>query len=68
MLLKILVIAILLIIIYCLGSGLFFLMREGRDSTNMVKALTWRIVLSFILFIFLILTYLFGWITPHGVS
>ncbi len=68
MLLKIVVLLLLAIIIYCLGSGLFFLVRdEGKSSTRMIKALTWRIVLSFGLFILLIVAYALGWITPHSV-
>lgn len=70
MLLKILVLLLLGIILYCLGSGLFYLMREGNkdsDSIRMAKALTWRITLSVLLFAFLIFSYFMGWIVPHSV-
>lgn len=67
MLLKLGVIALLILIIYSLGSGLFFLVRESQDSARLVKALTWRIVLSFCLFVLLIIAYAMGWIAPHGI-
>jgi len=68
MLLKILIVLMLGVIIYCLGSGLFFLIKDDADSSRTVKALTWRIALSFCLFGFLFFSYYMGWITPHGVG
>ena len=67
MLVKIAVIVFLLIILYCLGSGLYFLVKEGRNSVAMAKALTWRIGLSIALFALLIFAYAMGWVAPHGV-
>lgn len=67
MLLKIIVVMLLLVIFYCLGSAVVYLVRDG-SSVNMAKALTWRIVLSLLLFLFLILTFVFGWVTPHGIA
>lgn len=68
MVLKIIVIALLLVIIYSLGSGLFFMLKDGADSKRMVKALTWRISLSFVLFLLLLVGYTLGWIAPHGLT
>lgn len=68
MLEKILIILVLLVVIYCLASALFFLAKGEVDSIKMVKALTWRIVLSLLLFGFIILSYFLGWITPHGIT
>jgi hypothetical protein len=67
MLFKVAVVFILAIILYCLGSGLFFLVREKEDSDRVVKALTWRIVLSILLFILLFVAYALGWIAPHAI-
>lgn len=69
MLFQIFVVIVLFVIIYCLGSGLFYLVRQQdeKDSRNVAKALTWRIVLSLSLFALLLLAYLLGWIHPHGV-
>lgn len=63
---KIVVILFLLVIIYCLGSGVFYLVRAGTEPGKLARALTWRIALSFSLFIFLFIAYFFGWIQPHG--
>lgn len=66
MLFKLLVIALLLSILYALGSALFALVRSGGSSDNrMVKALTFRIALSLGLFILLMLGYAAGLITPN---
>lgn len=64
---KVIIIAFLLFIFYALGSALYFLVRDKGDSTRIVKALTWRIVLSIILFLFIMLAYMLGWIEPHAV-
>lgn len=65
MLAKLVVILLLLIILYCLGSGVYYLIRSGAEPNKLAKALTWRIVLSLCLFGFLMLAYLVGWLTPH---
>jgi hypothetical protein len=68
MLVKAIVIAFLMIILYSLGSGLFYLVRDKKnDSYRVVKALTWRIALSLLLFALLFLAFALGWITPHAV-
>lgn len=69
MLFKILVIVIVLAIMWSLGSGLFYLVRERdeKDSARVAKALTWRIGLSLLLFLLLFLAFALGWIKPHGV-
>ena len=55
----------LLLIIYCLGSGAYFLVRDQQQS-RMVKALTWRVLLSLLLFIFLFVAHWMGWLHPHA--
>ena len=67
MLAKIFVVLIMLIILFCLGSGLFYLIRDDGQTINMVKLLTWRIGLSLFLFLLLFLGFALGFITPHGV-
>ena len=64
---RMIVIVIFLVILYCLGSGLYHLVREGTSSVNLVKALTWRIILSVGLFVFIIIAYFLGWIHPNAV-
>ncbi len=64
---EIVVLAFLVAICVVLFSGLVFLITDPRDSKRTVKALSMRIVLTIILLLFLVLAYLFGWITPHGI-
>lgn len=68
MLTSIVIIFILCVILYCLFSGLFFLVKDNGDSKRVVRALTWRIGLSIALFLFLLLAYGFGWIVPHSLN
>lgn len=63
---KIIILLLVAFIIFNLGRGLFFLMKKDRDQLQVVKALTWRVGLSLALFILIIVAYLLGWITPHG--
>ncbi|HEX8963676.1 MAG TPA: twin transmembrane helix small protein [Rhodocyclaceae bacterium] len=51
-----------------LGVALFGLVRDKGRSTRMVKALTFRIVLSIGLFLLLMLGIVSGVIVPHGVA
>ncbi len=63
---KLFIIFIMIIIIAALGSGLFFLINDNGNSKRTVKALTWRIILSLSLFIFLLIAFKLGLIKPHG--
>lgn len=67
MLMHLVVIFFLILILYCLGSGVFFLVKAGVDPKKLAKALTWRIALSIALFLFLILAFSMGWMTPNDV-
>ena len=65
---KILVIACLVAIVFSLGSALFHLSRGKGDPKKMVRALTIRVALSVALFILLMLAWYNGLITPHGIG
>lgn len=65
MIIKFIVILFLIIIVYSLASGLFFLVRDKSQSNRVVKALSWRISLSLLLFIFLLVAFAMGWVVPH---
>jgi hypothetical protein len=67
MLFKLMVITILLAILFSLGSGLIFLIKDQGRSPRTAKALTLRISLSLVLFLLLMLGYAAGLITPHGI-
>ena len=65
---KYLVIAILGLIVISLGKALFHLSSTAPGhSAKMVKALGWRIGLSVLLFLLLIVAYSQGWIEPQRV-
>ena len=62
---------IFIFIVFILGSlfsALYYLIRDKGDSTRTVRALTWRIALSITLFLILMASYHFGWMTPHGAA
>jgi uncharacterized BrkB/YihY/UPF0761 family membrane protein len=67
-LIKLLVILMLIAIVVSLGSALFHLSRGTGDSKKMLRALTWRISLSVLLFVLLMLAYSRGLLTPHQVG
>lgn len=67
MLVKAFVILVLIAILASLASGLVYLMRDSGDSERLVRALTIRIGLSFALFLFLMLAFATGLISPHPV-
>lgn len=58
-LMKIAIILMLLAIFASLFSALFFLFRDKEGSTRIIKALTYRITLSIVLFLTLIAAHYF---------
>tara|TARA_Y100000588_G_C14244702_1_gene920931 strand:- start:547 stop:780 length:234 start_codon:yes stop_codon:yes gene_type:complete len=67
MFIKAVTIFVMLVIIISLASGVVFLVRDEGKSQRTVKALTWRIALSLGLFLFLLIAFALGWISPHGI-
>ncbi|EKE01736.1 MAG: hypothetical protein ACD_21C00066G0005 [uncultured bacterium] len=65
MLIKLIIIALFLFIFYSLGRALYFLVRDPEQSTRVVRALSWRIGLSIALFVFLMIAFALGWVTPN---
>lgn len=72
MLFKTIIIIFLVVILYSLGSALYYLARENEnnesDANRVVKALSWRIGLSLLLFVLLFIAWGLGWISPHSVG
>jgi Protein of unknown function (DUF2909) len=68
MFVKAIILIVMLIILIALGSSLVFLIRDEGKTKRTVKALTWRIALSFLLFIFLLIAFSLGWIKPHMIT
>lgn len=67
MLIKIIVIAIFLLILFNLASALVYMLKDKSKSDRTVKALTWRIALSLFAFILLMIAYATGLVQPHGI-
>ena len=68
MLAHLIILLFFLVILYSLGSALFYLARGHRgDAKRIVKSLSWRIGLSLLLFILLFVAYGLGWISPHQI-
>ncbi len=67
-LMRLLVFVVLGAIVFSLGSALFHLATGKGDSGKMVRSLTWRIGLSFALFVLLMAAWRMGYIHPHDVS
>lgn len=63
-----LVIAFLIVIVWNLGAGLYYLMIDRGQTKRTVNALTKRIVLSLALILLVVLGIYSGWIKPHGVG
>jgi len=66
MLVKIIVIVMLLLIVGSLFSALTFLYKDNGQGERTVKALTVRISLSMLLFLFLMVGFYFGFIPARG--
>ena len=65
---QLLIIAILGVIVFSLGSAMVYLVREPHGSKKTVRALTWRIGLSIGLFALLMLGFVTGVLEPHGIG
>jgi len=59
---KFIVFILLAAILISLGSGLFYLSGKNHDSAKMQRALRIRVGLSAILVLFLVVSYLMGWL------
>lgn len=64
MVIKVFIVLMLLVILFCLGSGLFYLTKRPGTS-GVAKALTWRIILSLGLFVFILVAFFFGGLSPR---
>lgn len=62
------VVAFLLVIIWNLGSALYYLMVDRGESKRTVNALTRRIALSIGLILLVVIGIWTGVIQPHGVG
>ena len=63
-----LIIAFLILIVWNLGAGLYYMLVDKGTTPRTVNALTRRIELSVALILFVALAIYMGWITPHGIG
>ena len=61
------IIGFVLLILWNLGAGLYYMLTDKGQSDRTVKALTRRIGLSVALIALVLLAVAMGWIRPHGV-
>ena len=63
-----LIIGFLIVILWTLGAGLYYMLVDKGKTKRTVNSLTWRIGLSIGLILIVILSIYMGWIEPHGVG
>jgi putative copper export protein len=63
-----LIVAFLIMIVWNLGAGLYYLLVDRGQTKRTVRALSWRIGLSVGLFALIVLGIWSGVIKPHGIT
>ena len=63
-----LIIAFLILIVWNLGAGLYYMLVDKGESKRTVNALTRRIALSVGLILLVVVAIKMGWIQPHGID
>ena len=66
MLQKLIIVAFLIVILYNLGAGLYYMLTDKGQTDRTVNALTRRIAISVVLILLIILGIWTGVIRPHG--
>lgn len=64
---KLLIIAFLILILWNLGAGLYYMMVDKGTTNRTVRSLSWRIGLSVALIALVALGIFTGVIKPHGI-
>lgn len=63
-----LIVGILILILWNLGAGLYYMLVDKGTTKRTVNSLTRRIALSVALILLAVLAIHMGWIAPHGVG
>ena len=63
-----LIVAFLVVIVWNLGAGLYYMLVDKGTTKRTVNALTRRIAVSVVMILLVALAIYMGWITPHGVG
>ena len=64
---KLLIIAFLIVILWNLGAGLYYMMVDKGTTNRTVRSLSWRIGISVALILLVALGIYTGVIKPHGI-
>ena len=64
---KLLIIAFVIVILWNLGAGLYYMMVDKGKTDRTVKSLSWRIGLSVLLIVLIVIGIFTGVIKPHGI-
>lgn len=66
---KIIVVVLLIAIVISLFRAMNYMLKaKGQgDERKMARMLAWRVSLTALLFVILVLSMWMGWVTPHGV-
>jgi succinate dehydrogenase/fumarate reductase cytochrome b subunit len=64
---KLVIVAFLVVILWNLGAGLYYMMVDKGTTNRTVKSLSWRIGLSVGLIVLVMLGIYTGVIKPHGI-
>ena len=68
MLQKLIIVAFLVVILYNLGAGLYYMLTDKGSTKRTVNALTRRIAISVVLILLIILGIWTGVIKPQGIG
>ena len=63
-----LIVGVLILILWNLGAGLYYMLVDKGRTNRTVKSLSWRIGLSVGLIILVVIGIATGFIQPHGVG
>ena len=63
-----LIVGVLILILWNLGAGLYYMLVDKGQTKRTVNSLTKRIALSVALILFVVLAIYMGWIAPHGIG
>lgn len=63
---SVLIICALAFAVFSLGQAMFAMARGPDGSGAVARALTRRIAISVLLFVFLVVGWKLGWLEPHG--
>ncbi len=65
---KVIILTFLILILYNLGAGLYYMITDKGQTKRTVNALSWRVGLSLALILLMILGIWTGVISPHGLN